>query len=84
MSHSDIPVLMGYFNELGICWEGNTASGRKSRRFLHYSGINLLMQVLAGMTRGGALLINREDLVAASEGGLGCTVAEMIKLKTWR
>lgn len=61
LSYSGIFVLMGDFNELGICWEGKTSLGRKSRRFLDYSGNNLLMQVLGRMTRGSALLINKED-----------------------
>jgi len=42
------------------------------------------MQVLVGMSRVNDLLINREDLVAVSESGLGCSVSKTIKLRTWR
>lgn len=50
---------------------------------------NSLVTISPNASAGGhgqdsAQLIYREDLVAVSEGSLGCSVPEIIKLGTWR
>ena len=50
VSHSWALVLMGDFNYLDICWDGDVAGSRQSRRFLESVEDNFLVQVIDGPT----------------------------------
>lgn len=51
-----VQVLKKDFSYIDICWKGNTAVRKQSRRFLDYVKNNLLTQLLNMSTRSGALL----------------------------
>lgn len=62
VSHSQALILMGNFNHLDICWQGNMDSCKGSRRLLESLDGNFLFQVLDRRTRSEALL----DIVLSS------------------
>ncbi|GAB0182153.1 hypothetical protein GRJ2_000680600 [Grus japonensis] len=83
-SCSQALVLMGDFNHPNICWRGNTAGHKQSRRFLEYVYDNFLLQVIEEPMRRGAMLdiglTIKEGLVGNVElkGSLGCSDHEMV------
>ncbi|GAB0185274.1 F-box only protein 16 [Grus japonensis] len=60
-------IFMGNFNHPGICWKGNTAGHKQSRRFLECVDNNFLTQAIEEPAREDALLdlilTNKEELV---------------------
>ncbi|GAB0207984.1 hypothetical protein GRJ2_003264100 [Grus japonensis] len=89
-SHSQALVLMGDFNHPDICWRGNTAERKQSRKFLECMDDNFLLQVTEEPTRRGAMLdlvlTNKEGLVGdvKLKGSLGCSDHEMVEIKILR
>uniref|UniRef100_A0A8C8RGD0 Maestro heat like repeat family member 6 n=1 Tax=Pelusios castaneus TaxID=367368 RepID=A0A8C8RGD0_9SAUR len=87
VSRSQALVFMGDFNYPDICWEGNTAVHRQSRKFLENIEDNFLVQMLEEPTRGLApldlLLTNREELIGEVEvnGNLGSSDHEMVEFR---
>ncbi|GAB0203621.1 hypothetical protein GRJ2_002827700 [Grus japonensis] len=84
-------VLMGGFsNHPKICWRGNTAGHKQSRRFLECDDDNFVLQVIEEPTRRGAMpdlvLTNKEGLVGdvKLKGSLGCSDHEMVEFKILR
>ncbi|GAB0205450.1 hypothetical protein GRJ2_003010600 [Grus japonensis] len=81
---------MGDFNHPDICWRGNTAGHKQSRRFLECVDDNFLLQVIEEPTRRGAmldlLLTNKEGLVGdvKLKGSLGCSDHKMMEFKILR
>ncbi|GAB0186589.1 hypothetical protein GRJ2_001124200 [Grus japonensis] len=75
------------FNHPNICWKGNTAGHKQSRRFLEGIDDNFLFQVIEEPTRRGAtldlVLTNKEGLVGNMKlkGSLGCSDHEMVEFK---
>ncbi|GAB0203750.1 hypothetical protein GRJ2_002840600 [Grus japonensis] len=87
-SHSQALVLMGDFNHPDICWRGNAAEHKQSRRFLEcIDGNFVLLQMIEEPTRRGAMLdlvlTNKEGLVGdvKLKGSLGCSDHEMVEIK---
>lgn len=71
-------VLLGDCNHPVICWEGNTAGHKQSRRFLEGIGGNFLKQVIKDPTRVQALLrliLTKKKLVGdvAVGSNIGCS-----------
>ncbi|GAB0209788.1 hypothetical protein GRJ2_003444500 [Grus japonensis] len=89
-SCSQALVLMGDFNHPDICWRGNTAECKQSRKFLECTDDNFLLQVTEEPTRRGAMLdlilTNKEGLVGdvKLKGGLGCSDHEMVEFRILR
>ncbi|GAB0204363.1 hypothetical protein GRJ2_002901900 [Grus japonensis] len=89
-SHSQALVLMGDFNHPSICWRGNTAGHKQSRRFLECIDDNFLLQVIEEPTRRGAVLdlvlTKKEGLVGnvKLKGSLGCSDQQVVELKIHR
>ncbi|GAB0208502.1 hypothetical protein GRJ2_003315900 [Grus japonensis] len=89
-SHSQALVLMGDFNHPDICWRGNTAEHKQSRKFLECVDDNFLLRVIEEPTRRGAMLdlvlTNKDGLVGdvKLKGSLGCSDHEMVELKILR
>ncbi|GAB0208028.1 hypothetical protein GRJ2_003268500 [Grus japonensis] len=89
-SHSQALVLMGDFNHPDICWRGNTAEHKQSRKFLECVDDNFLLQVTEEPTRRGAMLdlvlTNKEGLVGDMKlkGSLGCSDHEMVEFRILR
>ncbi len=50
-THSQNMVLMGDFNNPGICWRDNTAMHQKLKRFPECADDNFLFQVVKEPTR---------------------------------
>ncbi|GAB0184134.1 hypothetical protein GRJ2_000878700 [Grus japonensis] len=81
---------MGDFNHPNICWRGNTAEHKQSRRFLEGVDDNFLLQVTEEPMRRGAMLdlvlTNEEGLVGdvKLKGSLVCSDHEMVEFKTLR
>ncbi|GAB0208941.1 hypothetical protein GRJ2_003359800 [Grus japonensis] len=81
---------MGDFNHSDICWRGNTAGHKQSRKFLECIDDNFLLQVIEESTRRGAMLDlvlpNKEGLVGnvKLKGSLGCSDREMVEFKILR
>ncbi|GAB0176134.1 hypothetical protein GRJ2_000078600 [Grus japonensis] len=81
---------MGDFNHPGICWRGNTAGHKQSRRFLECIDDNFLLQVIEELMRRGAMLdlilTNKEGLVGdvKLKGSLDCSDHEMVEFKILR
>ena len=57
---------MGDFNHPNICWRGNTAGHKQSRRFLECVDDDFLLQAIEEPRRRGAML----DLVHTNKEGL--------------
>ncbi|GAB0175756.1 hypothetical protein GRJ2_000040800 [Grus japonensis] len=89
-SRSQALVLMGDFNHPDICWRGNTAGHKQSRRFLECVDDNFLLQVTGEPVRRGVMLdlvlTNKEGLVGdiKLKGSLGCSDLEMVEFKILR
>ncbi|GAB0199653.1 lysine-specific histone demethylase 1A [Grus japonensis] len=89
-SCSQALVLMGEFSHPDICWRGNTAGHKQSRRFLECIDHNFLLQVKEEPTRRGAMLdlvlTTKEGLVGnvKLKGSLGCNDHEMVEFKILR
>ncbi|GAB0208651.1 hypothetical protein GRJ2_003330800 [Grus japonensis] len=89
-SRSQALVLMGDFNHPDICWRGNAAEHKQSRKFLECTDDNFLLQVIEEPTRRGAMLdlvlANKEGLVGdvKLKGSLGCSDHEMVEFKILR
>ncbi|GAB0198633.1 hypothetical protein GRJ2_002328700 [Grus japonensis] len=89
-SCSQALVLMGDFNHADICWRGNTAEHKQSRKFLECIGDNFLLQVIEEPMRRGAMLdlvlTNKEGLVGDMKlkGSLGCSDHETVEFKILR
>ncbi|GAB0209793.1 hypothetical protein GRJ2_003445000 [Grus japonensis] len=89
-SRSQALVLMGDFNHPDICWRGNTAGHKQSRKFLECTDDNFLLQVTEEPTRRDAMLdlvlTNKEGLVGdvKLKGSLGCSDHEMVELNILR
>ncbi|GAB0208094.1 hypothetical protein GRJ2_003275100 [Grus japonensis] len=89
-SCSQALVLMGDFNHPNICWKGNTAGHKQSRRFLECIDDNFLLQVTEESMRRGAMLdlvlTNKDGLVGdvKLKGSLGCSDHEMVEFKILR
>ncbi|GAB0208476.1 hypothetical protein GRJ2_003313300 [Grus japonensis] len=81
---------MGDFNHPDICWRGNTAGHKQSRKFLECIDDNFLLQVTEEPTRRGAMLdlvlTNKEGLVGdvKLKGSLGCRDHEFKILRAAR
>ncbi|GAB0208385.1 mitochondrial enolase superfamily member 1 [Grus japonensis] len=81
---------MGDFDHPNICWKGNTAGHKQSRKFLECVGDNFLLQVIEEPMRRGAMLdlvlTNKEGLVGdvKLKGSLGCSDHEMVEVKILR
>ncbi|GAB0208302.1 hypothetical protein GRJ2_003295900 [Grus japonensis] len=89
-SRSQALVLMGDFNHPDICWRGNTAGHKQSRKFLECIDDNFLLQVTEEPMRRGAMLdlvlTNKKGLVGnvKLKGSLGCSDHEMVEFKILR
>ncbi|GAB0208629.1 hypothetical protein GRJ2_003328600 [Grus japonensis] len=89
-SRSQALVLMGDFNHPDICWRGNAAEHKQSRKFLECTDDNFLLQVIEEPTRRGAMLdlvlTNKEGLVGdvKLKGSLGCSDHEMVEFRILR
>ncbi|GAB0209762.1 hypothetical protein GRJ2_003441900 [Grus japonensis] len=89
-SRSQALVLMGDFNHPNICWRGNTAGHKQSRKFLECTDDNFLLQVTEEPTRRDAMLdlvlTNKEGLVGdvKLKGSLGCSDHEMVEFRILR
>ncbi|GAB0204465.1 hypothetical protein GRJ2_002912100 [Grus japonensis] len=81
---------MGDFNHPDICWRGNTAEHKQSRKFLECSDDNFLHQVIEEPMRRGAMLdlvlTNKERLVedVKLKGSFGCNDHEMVEFMIFR
>ncbi|GAB0203482.1 hypothetical protein GRJ2_002813800 [Grus japonensis] len=81
---------MGDFNHPDICWRGNTAECKQSRKFLECVDDNFLLQVIEEPTRRGAMLdlilTNKEGLVGdvKLKGSLGCSDHAMVEFRILR
>ncbi|GAB0210046.1 hypothetical protein GRJ2_003470400 [Grus japonensis] len=89
-SRSQALVLMGDFNHSDICWRGNTAGHKESRKILECIDDNFLLQVIEEPTRRGdvldLVLTNKEGLVGnvKLKGSLGCSDPEIAEFKILR
>ncbi|GAB0205257.1 hypothetical protein GRJ2_002991300 [Grus japonensis] len=88
-SCSQALVLMENFSHPDICWRGNTAGHKQSRKFLECTDDNVLLQAIEeSMRRGTTLdlvLTNKEGLVGNMnlklKGSLGCSDHKMVEFK---
>ncbi|GAB0186577.1 hypothetical protein GRJ2_001123000 [Grus japonensis] len=75
------------FNNPDVCWRGNTAGHKQSRRFLECIDDSFLLQVIEEPMRRGAtldlVLTNKEGLVGnvKLQGSLGCSDHETVEFK---
>ncbi|GAB0205489.1 hypothetical protein GRJ2_003014500 [Grus japonensis] len=81
---------MGDFKHPDICWRGNTAGHKQSRRFLECIDDKFVLEVIEESTRRGAmldlLLTNKEGLVGdvKLKGSLGCSDHKMVEFRILR
>ncbi|GAB0182816.1 hypothetical protein GRJ2_000746900 [Grus japonensis] len=81
---------MGDFNHPDICWRGNTAGHKQSRKFLECVDDNFLLQVTEEPMRRGAMLdlvlTTKEGLVGdvKLKGSLGCSDHETVEFNILR
>jgi len=82
-------VLMGDFNNPGICWKDNTAMHQKLKRFPECADDNFLFQVVKEPTRKGAMvdlvLTNNWRITQSPRAALAvCSDHEMMEFKILR